>query len=193
DPVHQRHAVLGVAEGRVTGLLLLHDGHGDFGEVVHHEVVDRAARHLAVRRLEPVAPEALARRDAHGGRRAPSPGIHSRITSRRTASAPSPAPRCTRSSMSGAKPSGREGTGGSWGRASSERRGRGRTARPPGGTVISCSSPTVRGRASRNRRCTVARHGCAPLSRAKPGYSSTVSGSPRSVVGTTKLCRPNAC
>src|SRR5205823_11611265 len=97
DTLHQRHEVLGVAEGRVTGLLFLHDGHGDFGEVVHHEVVDRAARHLAVRRLEPVAPEALARRDADGG-------LHSRITRRRTPSAPSPAPPpgCTRSSMSGA-------------------------------------------------------------------------------------------
>ena len=45
-------------------LLLLQNAHRDFGEVVEHEVVDLPALHLAPRRLEPVAPESLSRRDA---------------------------------------------------------------------------------------------------------------------------------
>jgi hypothetical protein len=44
--------------------LFLHDGHGDLGEVVHHQVVDRAALHLPDGRLQPVAPEPLAGGDS---------------------------------------------------------------------------------------------------------------------------------
>ena len=54
-----------VAHLRVALLLLLQNAHRDFGEVVEHQVVDVAALDLAARRLEPVAPEALARRDAN--------------------------------------------------------------------------------------------------------------------------------
>src|SRR5439155_1502401 len=68
DALHQRHEVLGVPERRVARLLLLQDGHGHFGQVVHHEVIDGPARHLAVRRLEPVAPESLAGGDPDGAR-----------------------------------------------------------------------------------------------------------------------------
>src|SRR2546423_1819799 len=68
DALHQRHEVLGVTERLVARLLLLQDGHGHFGQVVHHEIVDRPARHLAVRRFEPVAPEPLPGGDPHGAR-----------------------------------------------------------------------------------------------------------------------------
>ena len=50
---------------RVALLLLLQNRHRDFGEVVEHQVVDRPAFHLATRRVEPVAPEALAGGDAN--------------------------------------------------------------------------------------------------------------------------------
>ena len=86
NPLHERHEVPRVAGGRIARLLLLHDGHRDFGEVVHHQVVDGSAAHLADRRLEPVAPEPLPRGDADGpavaGRHGTSavPGAESSIS-----------------------------------------------------------------------------------------------------------------
>ena len=66
DPLHERHEVPRVAGLRIARLLLLQDRHRHLGEVVEHQVVDGAAAHLADRRLEPVAPEALPRGDADG-------------------------------------------------------------------------------------------------------------------------------
>ncbi len=50
---------------RVALLLLLQNAHRDFGEIVEHQVVDRTTLDLPARRLEPIAPEALPRRDAN--------------------------------------------------------------------------------------------------------------------------------
>ena len=44
----------------IAGALFLQDGHGDFGEVVHHQVVDRAAFDLPARRRGIVPPESAA-------------------------------------------------------------------------------------------------------------------------------------
>ena len=57
--LHRADEVARVAHRRVALLLLLQDGHRDFGEVVEHQVVDRPALDLPPRRVEPVAPEAL--------------------------------------------------------------------------------------------------------------------------------------
>ena len=53
-----------VTHVRVALFLLLQNAHRDFGEVVEHQVVDLPAFDLASRRLEPVSPEPLPRRDA---------------------------------------------------------------------------------------------------------------------------------
>src|SRR5205807_3041282 len=181
DPLHQGDEVLGVAERRIARLLLLQDGHGDFGEVVHHEVVDRPTGHLAVRGFEPVAPKTLSGRDADGrGRRQP-PRRHGCGTTRRTASAPTPA--CTRSSTSGAKPSGSASWGGRWGAT---------TVRPPGTTVTSAPSPNGRPSRNRKRTRTVACQGRAPPSRAKAGNNSTVTGRSRNAGAISKPWRPTA-
>src|SRR6266568_2537487 len=165
DALHQGDEVLGVPERRIARLLLLQDGHRDFGEIVHHEVVHRSAGHLAVRRLEPVAPEPLPRGDAHrGGAR-----FHGLTTTRRVASGAEaggggPTDARTLTSTSGAKPSGKARSRGRWA---------GSGARPPGSTVISRPSPSWRGSLSRKRTRSFPRHGWTPLSRAKPGYNST--------------------
>src|SRR5437899_7177434 len=183
DALHEGDEVLRVPERRIARLLLLQDGHRDFGQVVHHEVVHRSAGHLAVRRLEPVTPEPLPRGDAHRG----GPRFHGLTTTRRAASgAPPPAPppdERTLTSTSGAKP---------WGKASSRVRRAGSGARRPGSTVMSRPSPSGRGSLSRKRTRTFPRHGCTPLTLAKPGYSSTMSGWPCKAAGTAKVCRPSA-
>ena len=52
---------IGRISGRgIAGALLLQDGHGDFGEVVHHQVVDRTAFDLPARRCGIVSPESAA-------------------------------------------------------------------------------------------------------------------------------------
>ena len=48
----------------VARTLLLHDRHGDLGQVVEHQVVDRAALHLPPGSVELVAPEPLPTGDA---------------------------------------------------------------------------------------------------------------------------------
>ena len=63
--LHRADEVARVSHLRVALLLLLQNRHRDFGEVVEHQIVDVPALDLAPRRLEPVAPEALPRRDAH--------------------------------------------------------------------------------------------------------------------------------
>src|SRR5437588_71788 len=151
DALHRRHEVLGVPERRVARFLLLQDGHGHFGQVVHHQVVDGPARHLAVRRLEPIAPKPLAGGDPHGAR---VPRRRHGSGSRRTASEPIPSDAWMRTSMSGANPSGRMSSGG---------RARGTTARPPATTRTSVPPPEDRGWASRKRTRTVACQGWAPL------------------------------
>ncbi len=73
---HQRYEVCRVASARITRALFLHDGHGYFGQVIHHEVVDGTAAHLPPRRFQPVTPEPLPRRDSYGshGHGAVGPG-----------------------------------------------------------------------------------------------------------------------
>ncbi len=63
DALHEGHEVTGVAGRGVPPPLLLHDGHGDLGQVVHHEVVQRTPLHLPHGGLQVVAPEALAGAD----------------------------------------------------------------------------------------------------------------------------------
>src|SRR6266850_3928076 len=121
DPLHERDEVLGIAEGGVAGLLLLHDGHRDFGEIVHHQVVHRPAGDLAIRRFQPVAPESLAGGDADGP-------THRAPAVQRAATAP------TRVSMSGLKPSGSSSAEGGT-------RGSGTAARPPATTARSLPFP----------------------------------------------------
>src|SRR2546425_1267861 len=166
DPLHERDEVGGVAQRWVARFLLLHDGHRHLGEVVHHQVIDRAAGHLAVRRFEPVAPKALPGRDPNGGGKGRSLCRHERGTTRRTASAPAPCGGCTRSSMSGAKPSGS---------VSSGVRTSGSTAPPPATTETSEPSPS--GLASRSRKRTRAP---APHARAPRAVTSTLRSAPSS-------------
>lgn len=66
DAVHQGHEVSGESGLRIPGLLLLHDGHGDFGQIVEHEVVHGAAFDEPHRRFQPVTPEALPASDTNG-------------------------------------------------------------------------------------------------------------------------------
>src|SRR5690606_17271920 len=59
--LHRADEVAGIAERRVALPLLLQDGHGHFGQVVQHQVVDRPALDLALGGIQSVAPEALPR------------------------------------------------------------------------------------------------------------------------------------
>src|SRR5690606_1090858 len=54
-----------VAHVGIALLLLLDDRHRDLGQIVEHQVVDGPLLHLATRRLEPIAPEALSRSDTY--------------------------------------------------------------------------------------------------------------------------------
>ena len=74
EVVHEEDEVARVPRLRVPGPLLLHDRHRDLGQVVEHQVVDRAAAHLQLGRLLPVAPEPLPRGHPHrGAAAAPDP------------------------------------------------------------------------------------------------------------------------
>jgi hypothetical protein len=64
DASDERRKIAGVAEIGVLLALLLQDGHGDFGQVVESEIVDRPAVHQTDGGFEPVAPEALTVSDA---------------------------------------------------------------------------------------------------------------------------------
>src|SRR5206468_2220939 len=59
DPLHERNEVARVTRVGVPRFLLLHDGHGYFGQVIHHQIVDGSATNLTYRGFEPVTPEAL--------------------------------------------------------------------------------------------------------------------------------------
>ena len=63
--LHQRNKVARVARVGIARLLLLHDRHRDLGQIVEHQIVDRAAFNLTYRRIGQVAPESLARSDAN--------------------------------------------------------------------------------------------------------------------------------
>ena len=65
DAADQRGKVAGIAEFGVLLALLLQDGHGDFGQIIEGEIVDRAAVHQADGSFQPVAPEALTVSDAN--------------------------------------------------------------------------------------------------------------------------------
>src|SRR5690606_27031387 len=60
DAFHRANEVARISHAWVTLLLLLHDGHRDFGEVVEHQVIDVATFNLSAGRFQPVAPETLA-------------------------------------------------------------------------------------------------------------------------------------
>ena len=68
DARHQRRKISRISQQRVGLLLLLQNRHGDLGQVIQREVVERALFHQAHRRLQPVAPEALPVGDADHGR-----------------------------------------------------------------------------------------------------------------------------
>jgi hypothetical protein len=55
-----------IAEFGIAQFLFLHDGHGDFSEEVHHEVIDGTACHLVIRSIDEITPESLAAGDANG-------------------------------------------------------------------------------------------------------------------------------
>jgi hypothetical protein len=67
NPFHERNKIPCIACFWISRLLLLHDGHRHFGEVIHHQVIDRPALDLPNRCLEPVAPEPLPCRNPDGG------------------------------------------------------------------------------------------------------------------------------
>src|SRR5205807_839266 len=58
--------ILRVSRARVAQLLLLHDGHRHFRQIIHHHIIERrlARRHLHLldRRSRQIAPKALPRR-----------------------------------------------------------------------------------------------------------------------------------
>src|SRR5207248_10373865 len=60
----ERREIARIAQRRIVLLLLLQDGHGDFGEVVEHEEIDGPLVDQAHGGFEPVAPEALPIGDA---------------------------------------------------------------------------------------------------------------------------------
>ena len=59
-----RHEIQRIAVIRVSGFLFLQDGHGDFRQVIHHQVIDGAIADLPDRCDRKVAPEALSRSDS---------------------------------------------------------------------------------------------------------------------------------
>src|SRR6185295_13053373 len=65
-PADEADEVRGIAVQRVLPLLAHHDREGDLGEVVHADVVDRAAAEQLDRSVDAVSPEALAVGDPHG-------------------------------------------------------------------------------------------------------------------------------
>ena len=75
---HLGDEVRRVAAFGIARFLFLQDRHRDFGQIVHHQVIDRTAGHLPVRRLQPIAPKTLPARHPHrlwtcGHRRPPAP------------------------------------------------------------------------------------------------------------------------
>src|SRR5207244_4328584 len=64
ETCYQRRKVTRIAEVWIGLLLFLQDRHGDLGQVIEREVIDRALLDKADRGFEPIAPEALAVGDA---------------------------------------------------------------------------------------------------------------------------------
>src|SRR5258706_635717 len=136
DPLHLRYEVGRVAARGIAVFLFLQDGHRDFGEIVHHEVIDRSAAHLAVRRFQPVSPKPLPSRDSDGRRTGrhftpPAPRDCGTTTERRAETEPVDV--VTRVSMSGPYPSGMSSDGAFGNRI---------TLRPPATTESAVASPT---------------------------------------------------
>src|SRR2546426_212575 len=61
---HQRDEVLRVSQLRILHFLLLHDGHRDFSQVVHHHVVDGAFVDLIDGSIGQITPKTLTARDS---------------------------------------------------------------------------------------------------------------------------------
>ena len=67
DAFHEGDEVPGISRRGIPVPLLLHDGHGNLRQVVHHEVVDGSPFYLANRGIQIVAPEALTGSDSERG------------------------------------------------------------------------------------------------------------------------------
>ena len=59
DSPHQRNEILRVTGIRIARLLLLHDRHRDFREIVEHQIVDWSTFNLAHGRVRKISPKAL--------------------------------------------------------------------------------------------------------------------------------------
>ena len=59
DSAHQRNEVFRVTRIRIAGLLLLHDRHRHFREIVEHEVIDWSTFNLTHGSVRKISPEAL--------------------------------------------------------------------------------------------------------------------------------------
>src|SRR6185295_3480517 len=57
--LHQRNKVPSISGGRIARLLLLHDRHGYFGQIVEHQIIDGSAFDLANGGVRQIAPEPL--------------------------------------------------------------------------------------------------------------------------------------
>ncbi len=65
NALHRTHEIPRITQRRIALFLLLKNGHGDFREIVEHQIVDRSLLDLTARSIEIVAPESLASRDAN--------------------------------------------------------------------------------------------------------------------------------
>src|SRR6185437_14373584 len=181
DPLHQRDEVLRVSQGRVAGLLFLHDGHRHFGEVVEHQVVDGPADQLAIGRLQPVTPKTLSSSHAYHGLGHRTTPLVAPITTRRSASDDPGI--VTRASSRGRNPSG--SVGGFRSLVST-------AERPPATTATGRRAPPALALSIKNRTRTVACQGSARSTSASAGNSSMRAGAPATPAGTSNDCRPIA-
>ena len=69
DAGHQWGKVTRIAEGLIPAPLFLKNGHGDFGQVVESQEVNRPLLHQPDRRFQPIPPKALAVGDSNHGMR----------------------------------------------------------------------------------------------------------------------------
>jgi len=74
DAPHQRREVARITRLRIRLFLFLQDGHGDLGQVVQRQVVERTVLHQPDRRLQPVAPKPLSVTDAYHNPPPPAAG-----------------------------------------------------------------------------------------------------------------------
>ncbi len=58
-PINHRDKVTGIPGFGITGALFLHNRHGDFGQIIENQVVNRAAFNLTKWGFQPVTPKSL--------------------------------------------------------------------------------------------------------------------------------------